>query len=289
MSAEFNAANRRWDDPRAVASSASAICIAGGKGGVGKSHIALNVALALGKMKYRVMLLDGDFGNANIHVMIGMEPLHTLNDVVLGHCEFNDVIVQGPHGVQFIHSASGYHDLFSLPTLGQMGLVSAFNGLSEDIDYLIVDTASGINQSSLNFCCACHEIILVLNNEPTSIVDTAALINILFGRYQLRRFRVLVNMGNSANDGREVFNRLMEVTADIGPVFIDYLGYLPFDRGVSLAAREQVALMDYAPESRVIKRLEQVAKRVSEWPARKESSGVTEFFVENNLSQQESR
>ncbi len=155
------------------------IAVTGGKGGVGKTNVSVNLSLALAELGRRVMLLDADLGLANVDVLLGLTPKHTLADVIEGRCELRDVLLQGPGGIRIVPAASGTQSMVHLSPAQHAGLIQAFSDIGDNLDVLVIDTAAGIGESVVSFVRAAQEVLLVVCDEPTSITDAYALIKLL--------------------------------------------------------------------------------------------------------------
>ena len=188
------------------------IAVTGGKGGVGKTNVSVNLSLALAELGRRVMLLDADLGLANVDVLLGLSPKRTLADVIEGRCELRDVLLQGPGGVRIVPAASGTQNMVHLAPAQHAGLIQAFSEIGDNLDVLVIDTAAGIGDSVVSFVRAAQEVLLVVCDEPTSITDAYALIKLLNRDYGMNRFRVLANMAQSPQEGRNLFAKLTKVT-----------------------------------------------------------------------------
>ena len=161
-----------------VADDISIIAITGGKGGVGKTSISINLSVALAQLNNKVMLLDADFGLSNIDVMLGLSAWKNLYHVLLGECSLEDVIVEGPHGIKIIPAAPGARDMASLSSHEHVGIIDSISQLTYPIDYFIIDTAAGIGNGVCLFSQIANNIIVVLCDEPASIADAYALVKI---------------------------------------------------------------------------------------------------------------
>jgi flagellar biosynthesis protein FlhG len=184
------------------------IAVSGGKGGVGKTSVSVNLAVALADAGRQVMLLDADLGLANVDVLLGLSPRFTLADVIEGRCTLEDTLLEGPHGLAVVPASSGKRSMAELSAPEQVGLIRAFSELDRDIDVMVVDTAAGIHDSVLTFAQAAQDVILVVCNEPASITDAYALIKVLSRERGVSRVHIIANMVRSPAEGRELFDKL---------------------------------------------------------------------------------
>ena len=257
------------------------VTVTSGKGGVGKTTTAINLALSLGQLDKRVLLLDADMGLANVDVMLGLVPRHNLAHVLQGDCALEDIVVTGPLGLKIIPGASGVARLADLAITEQAGLIHAFDPIAAATDVLIVDTPAGIGSSTLTFCAAAQEIIVVVCNEPASITDAYATIKVLHQDYDCDRFRVLVNMVDDVAEGQNLFNKLRATTDRFLDVALDLAGILPFDRHIRRSMQRRRAVVDLFPSSPVGQAFKSVAENTHKWPVPKGATGRLEFFLEN--------
>ncbi len=264
---------------------ALAIAVTSGKGGVGKTSVAINLGVALRRMKRSVMLLDADLGLANVDVLLGLNPRYNLSHVIRGECSLEDVVIDGPEGLLIVPAGSGIQEMAELSSNEHAGLINAFNELKRDIDTLIVDTAAGINKSVLNFCQAASEVLVVINDEPTSLTDSYGLIKVLAQDYAVKRFHVLTNRVDNSADGFLLYQRLLNTTDQFLNIEIKYLGAIPQDKYVRQANQQQKLLLKCYPQSMAAHAFKDVAKRVSEWYSPETASGGMEFFLERLINQ----
>ena len=256
------------------------IAVTGGKGGVGKSNVSVNLGIALCEMGQRVVVLDADLGLANIDVLLGITATYNISDVLAGECALSDILVDGPGGIRIVPASSGTQRMTNLSHMEHAGLISAFSELGDDIDVLIVDTAAGISESVVSFLRASQEMILVVNDEPTSITDTYALIKLMNRDYDTHRFRVLANMVRTEQDGKAVYDKLYRVTERFLDVALQYVGTIPLDDSVKKAVRRQKAVMDAYPGAKASQAFRELARKVDQWPLPSSPRGHLEFFVE---------
>lgn len=259
------------------------LAITGGKGGVGKTNISANLGIALSELGRRVMLLDADLGLANIDVVLGLHPQFDLSHVMRGERDLEEIIVEGPHGLQVVPASSGIREMAALSTAEHVGLIHAFSDLGNNLDTLIVDTAAGISDSVISFCRAAQEVVVVVCDEPASITDAYALIKLLNKEYGMSRFRVLSNMVHSAQEARDLYNKLCRVTDRYLDVMLNSLGGIPYDETLKKAVKGQQAVVHAYPRSRAAQAFKNLAKKVDGLPMPVGASGHLQFFVERLL------
>ncbi len=256
------------------------IAVTGGKGGVGKSSVAVNLATALTTAGRRVMLLDGDLGLANVDVLLGLSPRYTLAHVLSGERTLEEIIVKTPEGMQIVPAASGVAELANLGTAQHLGLVQAFSSLSHRLDVLVVDTAAGIADGVLRFSQAAQQVLLVVCDEPTSITDAYALVKILSRSHGVSRFRVLANRTRAPGQGEELFAKLERVTDRFLDVTLEYAGEIPEDPYLQRSVREQKPVSVAYPSSPAALGFKKLAARADKWPVPDGPRGNLEFFME---------
>jgi flagellar biosynthesis protein FlhG len=262
------------------------IAVTGGKGGVGKSNISINLSLALAQLQRRVVLLDADFGLANIDVLLGIRVKHTIADVLSGEYDLRDILVSGPGGIRIVPAASGVQQMATLTPYQHGAMIQAFSELGDHMDVLVIDTAAGISDSVVSFVCAAQEILVVVCDEPSSITDAYALIKLLNTEYRINRVRVIANMVSSSKEGQLLFNKLRGVCDRFLDVSMQYAGAIPFDESVRKAVQKQKAVLEFAPRCKAALAFKQIANKIQEWPVASSPRGHMEFFVERLLQQQ---
>jgi flagellar biosynthesis protein FlhG len=270
---------RRVCDPKPV----KVITVTGGKGGVGKTNVSANLAVALSLLGRRVMLLDGDLGLANVDVLFGLKPRRNIAEVIRGECSLEDVIVAGPAGVLVVPGASGLSEMANLATTQHTGIINAFSELTQKLDLLLVDTPAGISDLVLRFAEAAHEVVVVVCDEPTSITDAYAVIKVLSRERAVNRFRIVTNMTREGGHGKTLFEKLLRVTEKFLQVSLDHAGSIPYDDRVWRAVQLQTPFVTAFPTSLAAAALKQLAHRADKWEAPRAARGNIEFFVERLL------
>lgn len=271
---------RRMANPQPV----RVITIASGKGGVGKTNVTVNLAIALAGLGKKVTIMDADLGLANIDVMLGLHSDKNLSNVMNGECELEEILLDGPAGIKIIPASSGVKDMAEMSASQHAGLVGAFSELTHDIDVLLVDTAAGISDSVVSFSRAAQEVLVVVCDEPASITDAYALIKLLSREQHIFKFHILANMVSGPQQGREVYDKLSKVSDRFLDVALDYLGHVPYDEHLQKAIKRQKSVVEVFPRSRSAQAFQTLSKKVNNWPVATTSGGHLEFFVERLVS-----
>ena len=264
------------------------VAVTGGKGGVGKTNVTLNLALSLAQQGKKVMVLDGDLGLANIDIMLGVRAHKNLGHVLDGECELQDIIVEGPYGVKLIPATSGSKSMAELTPAQHAGLIRAFSSLEEEVDILLIDTAAGISDMVTSFSRAAQDVLVVVCDEPTSITDAYALIKLLSREHNVQRFKIVANMVRSYREGRELFAKLTLVTDRFLSANMELVACIPLDEKVRLSVRKQKVVVDAYPRSPAALAMKSLANKVVTWPVPRAPSGHLEFFVEKLLRNEKS-
>ncbi len=256
------------------------IAVTGGKGGVGKSSVALNTAAALSEMGKKVMLFDADLGLANIDVMLGLRVDKNLGHVLRGECDLNDIVKEGPLGLRIIPASSGLKEMAELSVDELAGIIHAFSSLEDDIDVLIIDTAAGISDMVLSFARAAQDVVMIVCNETTSVADAYALMKVLANDYEVDHFRIVANQVHSLEEGKSMFRKLVSVTDRFLDVTLELVSCIPADPNMRNAIRRRSCVIDLYPASPASRAFRALAHRVLSWPVPEHADGSLEFFME---------
>jgi len=259
------------------------IAVTGGKGGVGKTNVTLNMAVSLAKSGKRVMVLDADLGLANVDVLLGIRVTKNLSHVLSGENTLDEVIVKGPEGVMIIPATSGTQSMVELTDVEHAGLIQAFSSLQTPIDVLLIDTAAGISNMVVSFAQAAQDVLMVVCDEPTSITDAYALIKILSKQNGVYRFKIVANMVRSLREGQDLFTKLTRVTDRFLDASLELVACIPFDGNVRQAVRKQKTVVDAFPKTPASLAFKALANRAEEWPIPHQPGGHLEFFIEKLL------
>jgi len=264
------------------------IAIAGGKGGSGKTSIAVNLAWSLAEQGQRTMLLDADLGMANVDVLLGLETRHTLLDVINRQLRLEEIIHRVSSNLLVVPAASGASQLTRLEMSECAGLVRAFSDLKQPLDALVIDTATGLSVSVASFCRAATDILVVVTNEPAAIRDSVAQIRMLSREYGIAGFHVLTNRVGSFAEGKTLFKNLLSHFTDNHDCMLSHAGSIPADEHLHLAALSYRPVVAASPRSRSAMALKNLARQISAWPHPAGASGHLEFFVERLIYNQNS-
>lgn len=264
---------------------ARVICISSGKGGVGKTHTTVNLGLALARLGKKVLLLDADLGLANINIMLGFQPTANLHDVLTGKAELEEVIVSHPSGFDVIPATSGVTEVTNLSEEERLSLLSSFDSIAHDYDYMIVDTAAGIGSNVLYFNVAAEQRLIIIDQEPTSITDAYALIKVLSTDWGVKEFNVVVNKTPQGTDGRATFAKLAAASGKFLPVRLSFLGAIAVDESVSDSIVQQTPTLDLYPSTKVSRDITRLAKQLADGEGIRSPKGGMQFFFRSLLEQ----
>lgn len=232
---------------------ARVLTITSGKGGVGKSNTAVNLAVQLSKLGKKVIIFDADIGLANVEVMFGAIPKYNLSDVLYKGMSMSDVITKGPMDIGFISGGSGVVGLNNLTRDQIVSVVQRLSELDSMADIIIIDTGAGISDSVMEFVIASPEILLITTPEPSSLTDSYSLIKTLYRNldfnYKETVINVIANRVNSAADGLAVYDKLSSVVSQFLNWNVNYLGLVPQDTNIEKAVRQQQVVSLYDPNA----------------------------------------
>ncbi len=256
------------------------IAVTSGKGGVGKTNLVGNMAVALSRMGKRVVIIDADVGLANIDIIFNLRPEYNIRHIINAQKTLNQVMVTSEHGIKILPGGSGFADLTQLGEGEKLNLLSEFETLSDQADIIFVDTGAGISSNVLYFNSACDECIVIATREPTSITDAYAMIKVLSSDYGTRYFKLIVNMVDSEAQAKNVYASLSAALDKyLNNVVLEYTGYIPFDRKLQAAVQKRGLVMDSFPDSVAAKAIEDISLNLGNTPARSNADGSLTFFM----------
>ncbi|MBQ8798223.1 MAG: MinD/ParA family protein [Lachnospiraceae bacterium] len=261
---------------------ARVITVTSGKGGVGKTSIAVNLAIQIQRMGKRVIVLDADFGLANIEVMLGIRPQYNLADLMFRGKSLSEIITKGPEDIGFISGGSGIQELARMTKEQVMYLTQKLVELDSMADVIIVDTGAGIADNVLEFVTASSEVLLVATPEPTSITDAYALLKALNKRAGFKRentsIKMISNRVNSEAEGRNLYEKMSIVVDKFLNIQPEFLGMIPQDDLISKAVMIQKPITVAYPNSAAAKALMAIAAKLYDGTEQDVKKGITGLF-----------
>lgn len=218
---------------------ARVITITSGKGGVGKTNLAINLGIKLSQLGLKVIIIDADLGLSNIDIVLGKAPKYSLSDVINYRKEILEIIEEGPEGIKFISGGSGVQDLIRIDKNQLANLLIQLSKLDEEADIVFIDTGAGLSNNVLSFIYAAKEIILVTTPEPTAITDAYALIKVISQKDKTKEIKLVVNRVENIEEAENLLNKLTEVSEKFLGINVQKLGFILNDKNVTKAVKKQ--------------------------------------------------
>lgn len=265
---------------------ARVMTVTSGKGGVGKSNTSINLAVQFRKMGKKVIILDADFGLANIEIMFGAVPKYSLCDLIYQGKGIKDIITKGPMGIGFISGGSGIAGMSNLSVDYLNYIIQNLAQLDSMADIIIVDTGAGIADAVLEFLVASGEVLLVTTPEPTSITDSYSLLKALYHHsgfdQNVTKVKLIANRVGRESEGQVLFNKLNAVVERYLKVPMTYLGYVPEDVQLSKSVMQQVPVSLQNPGAKSAAAYGRIAGRLMDKTEaeRQPRRGMTAFFAD---------
>ncbi|MGH0033744.1 MAG: P-loop NTPase [Myxococcota bacterium] len=239
-----------------------AVAVVSGKGGVGKTNLVANLAVAAARLDARVLAVDGDLSLANVDVLLGLVPRHTLADVLEGHCRLDEAILRGPDGVHLLPASAARPELATLPGSVLDSLAKPIAEAARSYDLVLVDGGAGIGPTVVGLADLCDRILVVTTPEPTSLADAYATVKVLAQQTSRREVEVLVNASRTTREAHECFDHLRRLADRFLGLELRHFGSLPHDTRLSEAVSRQRAVVDLYPNAPSSKRLVSLAQRL---------------------------
>ena len=234
------------------------IAVANGKGGVGKTSLSVSLAISLAEHGHSALLFDADLGLANIDLILGLQPQTTLKHVLVDGADIKDAVLDGPEGVRVVTGGSGVKELTCLERTVLDGIVQKAVALGKASDFLVFDTASGLEHNVMAFLTAADRVLIVATPDPTSIMDAYATTKVLFAEKQKADVSLVVNMADDLRHGLMVYERYKAIVGQFLNREVELAGVVPKDDAVVKAARARQPFILHSPKCKASKSIDQL-------------------------------
>lgn len=234
---------------------AKIISISSGKGGVGKTSFAINFAISLGRLGYKIAIIDADIGLSNIEILSGININYSISDIMFSNKSIFDISAIGPEGIKIISGGSGFKEFKLFKEDNFLKLIEEIEKLQATVDYIIIDTGAGISETVIDFVMTTEEVILVCTPDPTSLMDSYILIKALLNNGFTGKINLMSNFVNNRKEGTEIFNKLQSTVESFLKFEINYLGYVEKSNLVSNSIKRQVPFIVSNPNSGISKKI----------------------------------
>ena len=260
------------------------ISVTSGKGGVGKTAVAANIAIVLARSGKKVLIIDADLGLANVDVVFGLTPQFNLNHFFAGEKTLDEIVVEGPEGVCILPAGSGLQATTHLSPEQRMRFLDAMEAFHGDFDIIIIDTEAGISENVTYFNVAAQQILVVTTPDPTAITDAYAIMKLLSTKYHEKRFNLIVNSVVDPDEALDVYKKLTLVANRYLDISIDYLGCIPYDKRMRESISRQKVMVELYPKSKISSAFEDLAESLTAMIQNVQAKGTQQFFWQRLLS-----
>ena len=261
--------------------SAKVFTVTSGKGGVGKSNVTVNLAIALRNLGYKVVIIDADFGLSNVEILYGVTPKHSLFDFIHNNMGIDSILCEGPMGVKFISGGSGVEELMKVNIEHMPEIIANFSILDKDFDIILIDTGAGLTDTVVSMALAADEIVLVTTPEPTAVTDAYALVKTIAYKDREKIVNVLVNKADNPFEAIDILSKLIRVAGGFLDMKLQKLGYILSDNSVAKAVKQQQPFIMSYPKSQASSSIRRIAESLISVPQGENSrinSGIAGFF-----------
>jgi len=243
------------------------LAITSGKGGVGKTTVAVNLSIALKKVSSEVFLLDTDLGLANSHVLLGVNPETSLSDVIYGGKKISEIIIPSS-GIKLISGGTAVNNLFNIDNTKRYSILNEMDNHLKKFDdvKLVVDIAAGAEDNSLVFATACDRVLVVLVGEPTSFLDSYALIKAIYSKSSFKNYCIVVNQVNDDEQGKDLFKKFKKITSKFLDVNLHYVGCIKNSNIIKKSIINRIPIMETDPKSNIAQSFLSIANQITKTP-----------------------
>lgn len=257
------------------------ITVTGGKGGVGKSNIALNLALALQLEQVRTLLFDADMGMANCDLLLGLTPTYHLLHLLRGVVSINEIIMNGPFGLKILPGGSGVRELVSISIAELSNLMLGFQEIEEDIDYIVIDTAAGAHESVRHFIEIADKVLLVTTPEPTAMLDAYSLMKILSLSDRKPNIEIIINTVKNEQEAKSTANAMDSAARRHLGLPAPLLGVVSYDLKVVECVRKRKPFVFEYPDCNASLEIKAIARKILGTAEKPKRKGLWQRFFEN--------
>ncbi|GAB1457275.1 MAG: MinD/ParA family protein [Spirochaetia bacterium] len=251
------------------------ITVASGKGGVGKTNLSVNMAIAYARLGKRVMVMDADLGLANVNIMLNMIPKYNLYHVIRKQKTMKEIILDTEYGIQILAGASGFSKIANLDEEERQNFISELYALS-NVDIIIIDTSAGVSNNVLAFIAAADDAIIITTPEPTAITDAYGIIKIIATEVENLNIglKLVVNRVKNVTEGRKVAERIINISGQFLNLKVEYLGCIYEDPIVQQSVYKQKPFIVQDPKSKAAISVQHLVNRIEK----------TEFAADRGIS-----
>jgi flagellar biosynthesis protein FlhG len=270
--------NRASETATAQAKNSRIIAVSSGKGGVGKTNISINLALAYARLGKKVIVLDADLGLANVNVVLGVIPRYNLYHLIRQQKKMRDILLDTDYGIQIVAGASGFSKIANLSEEERRGFIHELYALSQ-ADVIIIDTSAGVSNNVLTFVAAADDVIIVTTPEPTAITDAYGIVKIIATEIDNLDLglKLVVNRVKTVTEARKVAERVINIAGQFLNLKLDYLGFVYEDALVQTAVIKQRPFLVLDPKSKASICIDHIVRRLENMDF-KEGGGISKFL-----------
>ena len=248
--------------PEPITKHARTVAVTSGKGGVGKTNIVTNLAIAMARRGKKVLLVDADLSLANVDVLLGLQPKYNLSHVISGEKRLREIVLEGPHSIRLIPAASGVEQMADLRDEDLKTLIADFSEFDRDFDLILIDTAAGISESVLSFVVSAQEVLLITTPEPTSYVDAYQMLKNPHGYSPGQPVHLIVNMAASEKEGKQTADFMGEMADKFLQHSVNHIGTILRDPDVPASIRLQRPFLEESPHGSAARGIQKLATRL---------------------------